>query len=261
MNEAGASLVLDGHVARLAAVSLTDLNQQAALLARHDRKYVLPDASIRRLLAALPHDMRVLDIDGRQRFRYETLYFDTPDLRSFRDAVRGRPVRWKVRTRSYLDADEAWFEVKLRDRRGRTTKRRRPRCFYTRAQLGTDDRTFVDESGLTDLGELSPVLRTSYERVTLLEQSTASRLTIDLELRCSFLGGPSVGLAGAAIVETKTIGRASLADRALWAIGHRPVRFSKYGTGLAAVRPDLPSNRWHRTLRTTAWFPHEEAAA
>lgn len=261
MNGAGASLVFDGHVARLAAVSLTDLNLQAALLARHDRKYVLADAAVRRLLATLPADMQVLDIDGRQRFRYETQYFDTPDLRSFRDAVRGRPTRWKVRTRSYLDSGEAWFEVKLRDRRGRTTKLRRPQCFDTRAQFGTDDRAFVDGCGLADLGELAPVLRTSYERITLLEPSTASRMTIDVDLRCSLLGGPSVGLDGAAIVETKTVGRASLADRALWAIGQRPVRFSKYGTGLAAVRPDLPSNRWHRTLRTTSWFLQEEAAA
>lgn len=39
-------------------------------------------------------------------------------------------------------------------------------------------------------------------------------------------------------------------DRVLWSRGHRPVSISKDATGLAALRPDLPANRWQRTLRS-----------
>ena len=52
-----------------------------------------------------------------------------------------------------------------------------------------------------------------------------------------------------AIVETKTTARVSQADRLLWRSGRRPTQISKYGTGLAALRPDLPSTKWHRILR------------
>ncbi|MFV0316059.1 MAG: molecular chaperone, partial [Microthrixaceae bacterium] len=38
-------------------------------------------------------------------------------------------------------------------------------------------------------------------------------------------------------------------DRALWRRGYRPTSLSKYATGLAALDPDLPRNRWARILR------------
>jgi len=40
----------------------------------------------------------------------------------------------------------------------------------------------------------------------------------------------------------------TFADRRLWQLGHRPSPISKYGTGLATLHRELPSNRWHRTL-------------
>jgi hypothetical protein len=49
------------------------------------------------------------------------------------------------------------------------------------------------------------------------------------------------------VIETKSPpGAAGPLDRRLWSLGHRPVRISKYGTGLALLTPDLPGNRWHR---------------
>ena len=43
--------------------------------------------------------------------------------------------------------------------------------------------------------------------------------------------------------------RAGELDRLLWANGHRPASISKFGTGLAALRPGLPRNKWSRVLR------------
>ena len=51
------------------------------------------------------------------------------------------------------------------------------------------------------------------------------------------------------IVETKAGRAGSGADRLLWSLRHRPCPVSKYGTGLAALRPDLPANRWLPVLR------------
>jgi hypothetical protein len=39
-----------------------------------------------------------------------------------------------------------------------------------------------------------------------------------------------------------------VADRFLWSHGHRPVRLSKFATGMALLDPALSHNRWHRTL-------------
>ena len=96
------------------------------------------------------------------------------------------------------------------------------------------------------------MLRTTYQRVTLLDRSTDTRATIDSTVRGVTVDGDSVAFTNRAVVETKTAGRPSSIDRALWTLGHRPQRFSKYCTSFAALRNDLPANRWHRSLTATA---------
>lgn len=240
------------------SVSLDVLHREAALLDRVDRKYLVPLTVLPTLLHRLPASAEVLRVDGRDRFGYDTVYFDTPDLRSFRTAARRRPVRWKVRTRTYTDSDASWIEVKLRDRRGRTVKHRQPRTAGEPTSLTEADRAFVrgfeDGRSLDEaaLAALVPTLRTGYRRVTLHEPVSASRATVDLGLRGSLVEvdgpGRAVDLCGYAVVETKTAGRPGPVDRVLWDLGYRPVRFSKYGTSMVALRPELPSNRWRRAL-------------
>ena len=50
------------------------------------------------------------------------------------------------------------------------------------------------------------------------------------------------------VLETKSGSTAGPLDRHLWANGIRPSRISKFATGMAALCPDLPANRWHSTL-------------
>ncbi len=63
-----------------------------------------------------------------------------------------------------------------------------------------------------------------------------ARVTIDTGVEARTPDGPLVLLAGMAIVETTSAGPPSDADRALWSLGHRPTRVSKFGTSLAAAR-------------------------
>lgn len=58
-------------------------------------------------------------------------------------------------------------------------------------------------------------------------------------------------LDGAVILETKSGSASGPLDRHLWAHGIRPSRISKFATGMAALCPELPANRWNRTLRRT----------
>lgn len=95
---------------------------------------------------------------------------------------------------------------------------------------------------------LRPALSTAYDRVTLLVEDEESRLTIDGNLTWTSPSGTDRSLPDQVIVETKAGRRPGLPDRMLWAAGHRPTKVSKYATGLALYDPELPSNKWHRTL-------------
>lgn len=251
---------------RFATVTLDELDARASLQTRVDRKYVVPAALVDDLLTGLrdllDDDARVLRIDGQDDFAYESVYFDTPDLTSYLGAAHRRRRRFKVRTRSYLDSGACFVEVKTRGPRGSTVKTRLPYDVDARDRLTDDALGFtgctLDDAAVPVPGDprFAPTLVSRYRRRTFLlagaQPSLDSRLTVDTELTWTGTGavapGGTLRLAGLAVVETKTGSTPSAADRLLWRHGHRPVRISKYGTGLAATAPRLPSTPWRRVL-------------
>jgi hypothetical protein len=229
-------------------ISLDELTARAELQTRVDRKYVLPVADAARLVSRLDPGTRVLEIDGERTFRYRSVYFDTPDLVSFRLTAYRRRRRFKVRTRTYLDSALCWLEVKTEGYRGGTVKNRLP---YEAADQDTVEpgRWFVGDVLGDDELNLAPVLVTNYRRTTFLQSTDDARMTVDIGLSWTDMDGRELTLPGVAVVETKTGSAVSPADRLLWACGHRPIGISKYATGLAALRPELPSVPWRRLLR------------
>ena len=238
-------------VGRLASVSLAEMNDAAALQQRIDRKYIVDHHQLGELVHHLGSRLAALEIDGTRSFGYESTYFDTLDLRCFHDAARKRRRRFKVRTRTYLDTDTSMLEIKERGRAGITLKQRCPHRFDDRAALDAESEAFIDgvvgQPGLATT--LFPTLTTRYRRTTLVDLDDIARVTIDDGLRCADWNSREVRLDDRYILETKSSGRPSVTDRRLWAMGIRPAKISKYGTGLAALHPELPSNKWHRTLQ------------
>ncbi len=245
---------------RLPSTSLAALTESAALMTRTDRKYVVPVAALPTLvtaLQALDPGTKVLEIDGRRRHRYDSTYLDTPELEAYWRAARQRRHRFKVRTRHYVDTGLAFTEVKTRGPRGSTVKSRIPRDgrpgSAATSRLTEADDAFVGtelaRAGLAhvDVGGLVPTVSTSYLRSTVWLPASGARVTLDVDLSWSLpWDGTVAGVPGLAVVETKTAGAGTGVDRALWSRGHRPVRISKYATGLALMLPDLPAHRWHR---------------
>ena len=273
MNGQAQLVPLAAELAAFESISLDELNAEAELQTRVDRKYILNAAALPALIGAMSSETRVLEVGGSHALRYESQYFDTPRLDSYLGAAQSRRRRFKVRTRSYLDSDASFLEVKTRGGRSTTVKERVPLAPPAAgiAELDTAGRRYAEEvladacipSAEQIARTLRPNLATSYRRITLLLAGDvargASRATIDLELRWHELGGTTLNLPAAAIVETKSARHAGELDHALWHLGHRPAQLSKYATGLAAMHPALPSNKWHRTLNR--FFHHRDEAA
>jgi len=257
--------------ARLAPISLDELVAGADMLTRIDRKYLLDASDLPGVIGALDHATRVLEVDGTRVQSYRSTYLDTPDLECYRAAARPRRRRFKVRTRTYVDSGTAFLEIKTRGPRGVTVKNRTPipTADANAGRLTPSGRAWV-AGQLAGAGRdrrpaetLEPVLRCSYRRITLAPVD-GGRATVDADVEWTApterdrfsadLAGPGsagacVSAPGLVIVETKSGSRPSHLDRALWSLGHRPARLSKYGTGLAALDPALPANRWTRVLR------------
>jgi hypothetical protein len=240
----------------LAPIGLDELDACAALHDRVDVKYVGRLELLDALVADLAPTHRALEIDGRRSFAYATTYFDTADLRCYRDHLQRRRRRYKCRLRRYLDAGLDILEVKRKGARGETLKRRLP--LEAPAALDGQLRAFVLASGVPDAGELHPVLRMSFERMTLVAPERGERLTCDVGLAFAAPdGGAARIVAGGMIVESKSRRGAALADAALRSLGARPVTgCSKYGLGIALTRSGVITNPYRRLLRR-----HFEVAA
>jgi len=240
-------------LASLDPIGLDELIEVASLQTRVDRKYIVERDALDTVLDDLEDGTRMLDIDGVRSFGYESVYFDTPDLSSYLGAAHRRRRRFKIRTRTYVDSAQCYLEVKSPGARNATVKDRLEHDVELPDELGSEGEDYAEEvlgESDVDVASLVPVLRTSYRRGTLYVPSSQSRATIDLDLAWRLETGRELRLPHLAIVETKSGSTPGAVDRLLWRHGHRPASISKYGTGMAALVPGLPSNKWAPVLRT-----------
>jgi hypothetical protein len=242
------------RVADLDPIGLADLVASADLQRRFDAKYLVEVAQLPALIEALGPRMRALEVDGARSAPYHTVYFDTPDLLTYRDHLQRRRRRFKVRTRHYGDPAGAMLEVKLKGPAARTLKYRLPHPGPSIDELGPDALAFVEgilagEYGWHAPEGLAPTLVTRFDRTTLADLDVTERVTIDRNLRVE-VDGHEVLLGGAhAVLEVKAPTPRGHATAALLELGRRPRSLSKYCLAVVALRPEVRGNPWLPTLR------------
>jgi len=239
-----------------APVGLEELQAAAALQDRLDVKYIVPRAALGELAVRLGATHRVLEIEGLRAFGYDTTYYDTRELRAYRDHLQQRRRRFKCRARDYVDSGLRTFEVKLKGPRGRTVKHRMDYAEGHVAALSGPALRFVRDCvertyGAPPAGVLRPAMLVAYTRVTLAAPELEERLTLDFDLAFRAPGGASGRiLHGGVVAESKSARGGGSAERALRALGVRPVpNFSKYCLGVALTRSDVISNPLRPVLR------------
>jgi len=247
-------------------IGLDELNALAELQTRVDRKYFVPAHLFHRMIAELRDELQVLEIKGQRTFGYESVYFDTPDLATYRAHVQRRRLRFKARTRTYTDTGLSMFEVKLTGARGETIKERVKHQAEHSAELTPTAmahlRTTLAKAYHQEVpAGLRPTLMTNYKRTTFVTRTGEARLTCDIALTFLDLNGEVHDTGTHVLVESKSGGQAgSAADRILRELGVRPISVSKYCVAVAALHPELPSNPWHQTLKRY-FTPLQQVAA
>jgi VTC domain len=258
-------------------ISLSELNAKAEMLERLDHKYIMSAAQLRQALSLMTEQFDILTIQGKRSFAYSTLYFDDADRHCYYDHHQQRRKRYKARVRHYLDADSSYLEVKLKEQRSMTAKRRLQvagpvNCLDEHCLAFVSD-CFRDAYHAELEPHLEPVVDVEYERVTLVARSGGERMTFDTELRFRANGSSCRVKPDLFIVETKATQVNGIADSSFRALHIRPTqRVSKFCIGmvvtgqvarhngfLPALRKlDLVSSR--RTTQHVIPFPVRSAA-
>jgi hypothetical protein len=236
-------------------ISMETTNRIARLQERVDRKYLIRRDLFPALAEELADAHFVMELDGRQVLLYDTIYFDTDELLCYRSALQGRRIRFKVRSRRYLDSGSCVFELKYKDHKGMTVKERIDYPWQTHGIVDREASAFVAATLLLryDMDfadELSRALDVSFRRVTLVNADAGQRITCDFDLAFrSVDGGETQMDADYMIVETKGDFAPSLADRLLRRHGQRPVSCSKYCVGVGSSDPRVKNNPFRPVLR------------
>lgn len=247
----------------LVSLDLEEVVGRVALMERSDRKYFVDEERLAEFLQLVGHDFGVLEIDGLRLMSYHSTYYDTADLVTYRDHLKGRRRRYKIRLRSYIDTGTNFLEVKHKGLRASTSKSRVEyrgdlELSGPPPVLGQNGHDYVSgvlrhvyRHGLP--GPLEPSYSTINRRATLVSLVDDARVTVDVDLKLADHSGADTGfgmLPEFAMIETKSARGRSVADRALRSLGVRPVKVSKYCAAVAMHRPDLPSSPWRRIIRT-----------
>lgn len=222
------------------AISLNDLSN-VSLMNRVDTKFVGPASLIPQVLNALNDDYKVLEIDSDRYFQYKTQYYDTAEYGMYEAHQNGKLNRYKVRKREYVSSGQLFLEVKFKNNKRRTIKKRVER--KENNALTSSELEFLNENTPFNSNALEHKLSNAFNRITLAGQM--ERVTIDFGLSFSDNDGFSKDFHDIVIFELKQA-KYSPTSKAMIALKKFKIKqqsFSKYCLGAASLNTHIKSNR------------------
>ena len=221
------------------------------LMNRIDTKYVVTEAQLQAILSGIRDHYYAQEVEGNRLSPYKTVYYDTPELTMYLIHHDRHLVRDKVRVRTYVDSNLTFCEVKHKNNKGRTKKKRIAVEPIPNIIDNPEAAAFLAQKQPYEVDTLSPHLVTAFDRITLVNDEKTERLTIDCNLCFENLrSGNTASMAPLAVMELKQDGRThSLLKDVLFELRIRPFKVSKYCIGTCLTRPEVKQNRFKKKLR------------
>ncbi len=234
------------------------------LMNRIDTKYAVSMTVLPHILEAAKADYFVQEIDGKRIATYDTMYYDTDSLDMYIRHHDRQLVRQKIRVRQYVDSNLTFLEIKRKNNKGRTSKKRIivPGFTFTadtpsvlKHKRKEDEQvtvaSFIDAKSRYNWSEITPHLWTKFHRITLVNRAKTERLTIDMDLVWdNVISGEKRSFTDLVIIELKRDGNVpSRMTHIMLDLRVHPLKISKYCIGTALTTPDIKKNRFKSKIR------------
>ena len=244
-------------------ISLSEM-ESVKLMNRIDTKYAVPMAVLPAILEDAKADYFIQEIDGKRIATYDTMYYDTDTLDMYIRHHDRQLVRQKIRVRQYVDSDLTFLEIKRKNNKGRTSKKRivvpgfdihadTPSVLKHKRKEdeAVTVSSFIDTKSRYEWSQITPHLWTKFHRITLVNKAKTERLTIDLDLVWdNVISGEKKTFSDLVIVELKRDGNVpSKMTHIMLAHRIHPLKISKYCIGTALTTPGLKRNRFKAKIR------------
>lgn len=233
----------------ITSISLKEM-ENVKLMRRTDVKFVCRIDQLADLLRAVEPFYRVLEICDSKSQPYETQYYDTAKDKMYHMHQCGQANRYKVRFRKYMNSKMQFLEVKNKNNKGETIKKRvkHPTVQFNMGESHSD---FLQKVTPYSADELFPRLNNRFTRLMLVSKVIEERITIDFDL--AFLPNNHkewTQFSSICIIEVKRNIDEKRSDiiRILNTMKIKEMRFSKYCMGLAILDENIRQNRFKPRL-------------
>lgn len=219
------------------------------LMNRTDRKYWFTLNELQSVLDSVKQHYYLLNIDGESQMPYSTTYFDTVTNEMFKAHHNGKLNRYKIRKRKYVSSGIGFLEIKFKNNKGRTIKKRIPTDIKDLSFTQKEEQ-FIKSITPFNAKNLQTSLLNEFSRLTLVNKNFKERCTIDLNLNFK-MKNKNIDLKDLVIVEVKSEGNAqspltlALREHRLKASG-----FSKYCVGRTVTDASLKRNIFKNKIRS-----------
>lgn len=222
---------------------------KAKLMNRTDTKYWFHTDILPTVLELISKKYFVLRINDFSILPYTTTYYDSLENSMYVAHHNGKLNRFKIRTRSYRLTNSSFLEIKFRNNKNRTIKKRMKIAAENNA-FSEQEKKFISENTLYKSDDLRPVLTNKFDRITLVNKDFNERCTIDLNIHYESETNKS-SLRNFVVIEIKAEGknRNSALGLALKELKIKPSRFSKYCIGMLQLYIGLKHNRFKNKIQ------------
>lgn len=222
--------------------------KEVALMNRIDTKYVFHKNILSDLLIAARDTYELLKIGDHLAFSYLTKYYDTTDNTMYLRHHNGFQTRYKIRTREYVESATRFLEIKFRNNKRKTDKKR---MILTdrRDGFSEEEIRFIECNSPYKANDLNKSVISKFKRITLANRKWMERITIDTIPE--FLYEDSkVCLDNLIICEVKKEPGQHMTpmEHLLRNLRINPFRISKYCLGSVLLKKELKSNLYKEKL-------------
>lgn len=249
---------ISSQISKFTPISLSEM-ESVKLMNRIDTKYVVSLTLLPALLEAAKEDYFAQEIEGKRIATYDTMYYDTETLDMYIRHHDRQLVRQKIRVRQYVESNLTFLEIKRKNNKGRTKKKRIavPSFDISGETFGESKREkwsvedFIAAKSRYQWDELSPHLSTKFHRITLVNKAKTERLTIDMDLVWeNVVTRESKSFPNLVIVELKRDGNVpSKMTKIMQEQRIHPLKISKYCIGTALTTHGIKNNRFKEKIR------------
>jgi hypothetical protein len=240
-------------LSKFETISIEEMDS-VKLMERTDTKYVFPITSLPDILEGMLLQYRLLKINNVHVQRYESLYYDTKDFLLYKKHLIGKPDRYKIRFRRYVDSDGlTFFEVKHKNNKKITSKKRTKMVDIESGMISKAEEFIIMHTPYQP-EIFVPSIWVNYSRMTFVNKFSPERLTIDTDLNYFKANDPnnaSCAFPQMVIAESKREKAATVSQfiRLVRNTGVREGAISKYCYGIYNLINEVPKNNFKPKVR------------